>query len=101
MDQVAPCCAGTPRTPSARKQRILAVVLPHLHCELVQAESALQELAASCGPAVPGPVISGQKSHRAMEPPRGIVLTESSLLEQKTELEGKTELDAVNAPAYR
>jgi len=96
MDQVAPCCAGTPRTPSARKQRILAVVLPHLHCELVQAESALKELAATSGS-----VVSGQKLPRTAEPPRGIVLTESSLLEQKTELEGKTELDAVNASAYR
>ena len=76
----------------ARKRRILAVVLPHLHCELVQAESALQELAVTSGP-----VISG----RAAEPPRAVVLTDSPPLEQKTELESKTELDAVNASAYR
>ena len=71
----------------ARKQRILAVVLPHLHCELVQAESALQELA----------VAPGQKSHRTTEPPRAVVLAESSFLEQKVELEGKTELTPESA----
>lgn len=75
--------------PLARKQRILAVVLPHLHCELVQADSALQEPA-------------GQSLHRAAELPRAVVLTAGALfIEQKTELEGKTELDAVNATAYR
>lgn len=78
------------------EQRILAIVLPHLHCELVQAESALQELAASSEPAT-----SKQKSHRNADPPRAVVLTDSSLLDQKTALEGKTELDAVNAAAYR
>jgi protein ImuB len=105
----------------ARKQRILAVILPHLHCELVQAESALQELAVTSGPVTSGPVASGpvasrpvasgpvasgpvtsgQKSHRTADLPRAVVLTDSSLFEQKRELEGKTELDAVNASAYR
>ncbi len=99
-------CAGMPHTPSARKQRILAVVLPHLHCELVQAESALQELAAISKPVASKPVASKpvafqKKPQRTAKPARAIVLTDSSSLDQKAELEGKTELDAVNATAHR
>jgi protein ImuB len=96
----------------------LAVILPHLHCELVQAESALQALAVPAGSVTSEqPVPSKQKSQGAkslgakslgaVEAPRAVVLTDAlsgsarGLLEQKTELESKTELDAVNASAYR
>jgi protein ImuB len=80
-------------TSAARRQRILAVVLPHLLCEL-----ALQRLATSS---------------RKHEPPRAIVLTDAALyphatkaphaakLQAETELEAKTELDAVNSVAQQ
>ena len=78
---------------AARKQRILAIVLPHFLCEL-----ALQRLAAT--------------SSRKREPARAIVLTDAApflqergleerALQGKTELEGKTELDAVNSVAHQ
>lgn len=67
----------------ARKQRILAVVLPHLLCEL-----ALQHPPAT-SPRKPGL-------------PRAIVLTDAVCSAQmNTELEEKTEIDAVNSVAQR
>ena len=69
--------------PTARKQRILAVVLPQLLCEL-----ALQRPLAT-SPRKPGL-------------PRAIVLTDAAASGQsKTELEAKTEIAAVNSVAHR
>jgi protein ImuB len=81
-------------TSAARRQRILAVVLPHLLCEL-----ALQRLA-----------VPPSRKH---EPPRAIVLIDGALSSRaantspamkaqgEAELEGKTELDAVNSVAHQ
>ena len=92
---------------AARKQRILAVVLPHLLCEL-----ALQRpLALSPGNTAPGNTAPRNKSPRKPELPRAIVLTNTALSEQlksarvksgvKSELEAKTEIDAVNCVAHQ
>src|SRR5262245_58413234 len=95
------------------RKRILAVILPHLLCELALQRVKAQALRApeprAPEPRAPEPRAPEPRASRArlrntfkralnkVEPPRAIVLTDAPA----ASLDGKTELDAVNSTAHQ